>query len=444
MINIQDILKNLSQQRPIFHSKADFQHSLAWAIQQQHPEGNIRLETNAYGKYKDSYLDILVNYQGKKYAIELTYKTKSIEHTIDKEEYVLPEQAAQEIVRYEALKDLERLEQMVLDGLVDHGALIFLTNDAAYSTNFVGGRIAVDHDFRVHEGREINGQLNWREQAGKETVRGKEDPIEINGNYKVNWKTYSKLDSSFRGEFLYLLLSVGNFNMETIPVNEPEVLVEDYRPKPKEKVLELSMNFEGPTWFNLFSEKGMIPKSQFDLRDKLVDQLRDLGYSIEISKWLGTDKVDIFATKNEEKIAIEVRYKTALLQTIHEDNHIYLKNQGAQDISRYDYVSDLGKLERVVKDNPGTKGYSILLTNDHLYWKPSTKENAVDNDFHIYDGRIVTGTCSWSEEASKGTISGREEQIIFDNSYHMKWQPYLVLGNNKNEEFRVLLNEVMN
>ncbi len=95
-------------------------------------------------------------------------------------------------------------------------------------------------------------------------------------------------------------------------------------------------------------------------------------------------------------------------------------------------------------DNPGTKGYSILLTNDHLYWKPSQKENAVDRDFHIYDGRIVSEICSWSEEASKSTTLGREEPIIFNNSYHMKWQPYFLFGNNKNEEFRVLMNEIRN
>jgi hypothetical protein len=170
--------------------------------------------------------------------------------------------------------------------------------------------------------------------------------------------------------------------------------------------------------------------------------LRELGYSIQMDRILGTDKIDIWAEKDSEILAIEVRYKTALLQTIYQGQHIHLKNQGAQDISRYDYISDLGKIERVVKNRPDVIGYALLLTNDHLYWQKPRKENTVDEAFHIHDGHVVTGTCSWKEKASKGTTAGREEPIYFTQSYTMKWQPYVSLGKGKNEEFQALLVEV--
>lgn len=44
MIDPDVVLAHLSQQRPIFHSEADFPHALAWLIRLQHTEARIRLE----------------------------------------------------------------------------------------------------------------------------------------------------------------------------------------------------------------------------------------------------------------------------------------------------------------------------------------------------------------------------------------------------------------
>lgn len=195
-------------------------------------------------------------------------------------------------------------------------------------------------------------------------------------------------------------------------------------------------------WFKSFSSQKVIPTSQFDFRDKLANCLKELGYSVHKNREMGKDKVDLFATKGDERIVIEVRYKTALLKTIHQGEHVHLKNQGSQDISRYDFLSDLEKVERVVDSRPGLKGYAILLTNDHLYWKPPRKYDSVDKDYHIHNGRVVFGQCSWGREASRGTTAGRERILNFKKTYPMKWQPYLNLGNEKNMVFQALVIEV--
>lgn len=49
MINMNKVLSTLSVKRPIFHSEADFQHSLAWEIREHYPESEIRLETKIFG-----------------------------------------------------------------------------------------------------------------------------------------------------------------------------------------------------------------------------------------------------------------------------------------------------------------------------------------------------------------------------------------------------------
>ncbi len=43
-LDIDEIMCQLSKCRPIFHSEADFQFSLAWMIKEQYPNCDIRLE----------------------------------------------------------------------------------------------------------------------------------------------------------------------------------------------------------------------------------------------------------------------------------------------------------------------------------------------------------------------------------------------------------------
>jgi hypothetical protein len=42
---VQTWLESLRRSRPVFHSEADFQHALAWAIQVSDPLARVRLET---------------------------------------------------------------------------------------------------------------------------------------------------------------------------------------------------------------------------------------------------------------------------------------------------------------------------------------------------------------------------------------------------------------
>ena len=84
-------------------------------------------------------------------------------------------------------------------------------------------------------------------------------------------------------------------------------------------------------------------------------------------------------------IGIELKYKTAEY-----DNDIYhLLNHGATDLGRYDYLYDVHRLELLSKKDklseaeiicPITKGYAILLTNEHKYW--SISHNAATNTIY--------------------------------------------------------------
>lgn len=83
-LDIYEIIRQLSIWRPIFHSEADFQFSLAWLIKKKYPECEIRLEF-VPSFNPNLHLDILVILDGKWIPIELKYTTKKCIITINEE-----------------------------------------------------------------------------------------------------------------------------------------------------------------------------------------------------------------------------------------------------------------------------------------------------------------------------------------------------------------------
>ena len=73
MLDIHNLMVDLSKQRPIFHSEADFQHALAWQIHETMPNCEIRLEMPYRVSQGNWHLDIWL--QTMEIAIELKYRT---------------------------------------------------------------------------------------------------------------------------------------------------------------------------------------------------------------------------------------------------------------------------------------------------------------------------------------------------------------------------------
>lgn len=436
-MNLHHVLAELATKRPVFHNEADFQHALAWEIREQYPEAKIRLETKVHGADTKVYLDILVQNEDQRYAIELKYKTRTLTYMAGDEEIRINNQGAQDTGRYDVLKDIQRLEQMVAADVVDKGYLIFLTNDASYYSDPGIEKYTVDRDFRIHEGRLVSGTLAWAEQTGAGTMKGREEPIRLEGEYRLRWARYSQIGESPSGEFRYLCLPVHGIARREVLQHQTNITVEQ-----PDQPVAISSSENPNAWFSTFVQEGNIPTSQADLRDQLAKHLREMGYNVIVNRPFGANKVDIWAEKGGAYLAIEVRYKTALLQTVYRERDLHLKNQGAHDISRYDFVRDIEKLERVIRARPDVTGYALLITNDPLYWKHPRKQESVDKDFHLYEGRLLTGTCKWGELASAGTTAGREETIHLSGAYPLSWQPYLELGTGKNEIFQYLIVEV--
>src|SRR5579863_7305468 len=111
MILVESVINELRKSRPIFHSEADFQHALAWEIHSHFPSALVRLEIHPGRIGPREYLDIWVQHENITYAIELKYKTRKLDAIYNGEEFRLLNQGAQDIGRYDFIKDITRLER---------------------------------------------------------------------------------------------------------------------------------------------------------------------------------------------------------------------------------------------------------------------------------------------------------------------------------------------
>ena len=134
------------------------------------------------------------------------------------------------------------------------------------------------------------------------------------------------------------------------------------------------------------------------------------------NKW---EYCDIMLT-TPHTIGIELKYKTKLMHKEINGETFELKNQGAQDIGRYDFFKDISRLENWQTQGIISCGYAIMLSNDKTYWQTPKNKLTVDNQFRLHN-REVSGTLSWGSKASAGTMKGRESPIVLKDNYNLNW-----------------------
>ena len=199
-------LEGLARERPIFHSEADFQHAFAWHIRKTTPVRQVRLEFKPF-HCKNLYLDIWL--PDINVAIELKYKTRKLKQAHGGEFFRLREQSAQDCGRYDFLQDVSRLERLVkhTSSPTNVGLAVFLTNDSLYWRD-PRSQETIDCNFRIHEGRKINGNLEWHKPFPEWKPPNRKEPILLSGTYGLNWRDYHSFGTGKADLFRYLLVKV--------------------------------------------------------------------------------------------------------------------------------------------------------------------------------------------------------------------------------------------
>ncbi|MFN7164276.1 MAG: hypothetical protein ACK4P2_05600 [Hyphomonas sp.] len=202
---IHSLLKSLAKRRPVFWSEADFQHELAGEISRSLPLHRVRLEWPLPGEGIRA-LDLLVTGPEIPTAIELKYMTKKIECEVDGETFSLRNQGAQDVRRYDVLKDVARMEDFCRRRSNVRGYVVAITNDSLYWTG--PSENTNCSAFSLRNERMMTGRLDWLQKTGPGTMKNREKPIELMGDYKIFWHDYSDVGVNY-GQFKYTVFEVG-------------------------------------------------------------------------------------------------------------------------------------------------------------------------------------------------------------------------------------------
>lgn len=200
---IPTVLKNLAEERPIFHSEMDFQFALAWCWREMFPHLQFRLEypLDLSGNKR---CDIVILQDDRiLMAIELKYLTEEFEYKNKGEIFALRKQSAQNFGRLNILQDIKRMEGFLERNSGVQAYVIVITNRSIYWRG--SGKGTADEEFDIREGTTVTGVKNWKK--GTRNYEGEVSSINIQGTYKMEWRNYSEVNGKF-GLFRYLHIPI--------------------------------------------------------------------------------------------------------------------------------------------------------------------------------------------------------------------------------------------
>ena len=185
--------------------------------------------------------------------------------------------------------------------------------------------------------------------------------------------------------------------------------------------------------------------SEADFQHALAWRLHELDPGAEVrlerpTPWEGPrGAVDIWLHSADGATAIELKYWTQAAELTVIGERFQLKEQGAQDLGRYDFWKDVERTERLVAGGYADGGYVATVTNDQEYWN-GAGAGTIDAAFRIHEGREAHGKLAWSPRAGDGTTKGRESPLTLRGRYVTSWRDYSAPAPGRpGGEFRCLL-----
>lgn len=198
-----EIMRELAQVRPIFHSEADFQHELGCLIRSK--GRRVRLERPFKTPLKFE-LDLEVDGE---IAIELKYKKALLKYTSDTELFDLSSAGAYPDNRFKIINDAKRVRDLVDQMFHSKGFTIFLTNDKEYWCSDAKKTIA--EQFDLTEGRKFTKGTSL--SLVDANAKNPKQQIDIRFEDIIRWQDYKndtnkELEKLNNGLFRFFVIDV--------------------------------------------------------------------------------------------------------------------------------------------------------------------------------------------------------------------------------------------
>lgn len=166
--------------------------------------------------------------------------------------------------------------------------------------------------------------------------------------------------------------------------------------------------------------------SEADFQHELAWELRLAlpDAEVRLERPLDLDErmnVDVVVHHASETVAVELKYWPRASAGVHCGEAFAIRNRGAQDLGRYDYWKDVGRIERLVSAGRATWGAAICLSNDSAYWS-TPRVGTMAEPFALHDGARPPGALAWPR--TTGTTRGRETPITLGRGHEVHWRTY--------------------
>ncbi|KPH21474.1 hypothetical protein AN948_01535 [Rhodococcus sp. ADH] len=190
---VESWMDRLGKERPLFHSESDFQLALATVmadeVEQVRLEKKVAVSERVGGRSRLA-VDVLGRLGGRRIALELKYPKKRLLADVDGEVFELSSSGAPDLDTAAIWRDAQRVERLILDGSVEAGASLTLTNYPFWSERNSTVRSQA-HEFRLWEGRRVEpGSLRW--QLKNDRVG---ESLSFESGYRCSWRDYGGTQS---------------------------------------------------------------------------------------------------------------------------------------------------------------------------------------------------------------------------------------------------------
>lgn len=142
-------------------------------------------------------------------------------------------------------------------------------------------------------------------------------------------------------------------------------------------------------------------------------------------------------------IQIELKYKTSKFEQVWNGFTYKLKDQSANDLSKYGHLKDISRIEYFKEtENNFVVGYAITITNQNRTWQKITNTEQTDYEFSLEDGiKISRGIKKWHEFTSDYNKK-HNPPVILKNDYFINWQDFSDF-NKPHGLFKILVTEIV-
>ncbi len=195
MLDIHNVMTGLEARGLIINSRPEFHDALCGYLCEAFPNDKVvpEIHPRSYGKTK-----FIVGIPSRGVAIRLWYPRAG--------------KWRDNLTRYEFLRDVDRMERAIADvNWLRHGLVVMLTDmSKLWEVPETDPRRTQDAALRIHHDAMLKGTLNWGGHTSPGIKLGRKQPIQLDGQYLMDWRAYSVGGDGQCLSFRYLAVEVGN------------------------------------------------------------------------------------------------------------------------------------------------------------------------------------------------------------------------------------------